>query len=223
MPCLTAALSPTPSPLGLSSNHAKPFTNSKQAVNSFKADAAQRSLFVAGKFHFKSQNLDVTWHFCKIRPCDVVLAPVTTGPSLLQLLFWSSVLYLPLWYITMATNIEKKNIHKQVVLVLNIIFLVFTFPALHVGGILYLHLPLDGIASAGTFPAAPHPCRDADPQKSRGLGAPAPQSTLSAQAPFSAWISKRAPYAKWAPTTGCIFMLLLVFYGHAARQFTGTG
>lgn len=27
-----------------------------------------------------------------------------------------------------------------------------------VGGILFLHLPLDGIAPAGTFPAALHPC-----------------------------------------------------------------
>lgn len=168
-------------------------------VNSFKADAAQRCLFGAEKSHFKSQTLGVTWHFCKIRPCNLslILAPVTMVPSPLQLLFWSSGLYLPFWYITMETNLEKK-IHKQVGLFLNIIFFVFTIPALHVGGILFLHLPLDGIASADTFPAALHPCWEADPQKSRGLGAPALQSTPSAQALFSVWISKRAHYAKWA-------------------------
>jgi len=58
---------------------------------------------------------------------------------------------------TFETNLEK-NIHKQVVLFLSIIFSVFTFPALHVlGGTLFLHLPLDGNASAGTFPAVLHP------------------------------------------------------------------
>lgn len=68
----------------------------------------------------------------------------------------------------------------------------------HVGGILFLHLPLDGIASAGTFLAALHPCWDAAPQKSWALGAPALQSTPSAQALFSVWISKCAHDAKWA-------------------------
>lgn len=53
----------------------------------------------------------------------------------------------------------KKNTLKKVILFLNNVFSTFTFPALLLLGdwILFLHLPLDGIALIGTFLPLLHP------------------------------------------------------------------
>ena len=58
----------------------------------------------------------------------------------------------------METNREEKKYAQAGGFVFKYLFSFHLSSSAHVGGILFLHLPLDGIASAGTFPAALHPC-----------------------------------------------------------------